>query len=662
MTGSRFDKIKLYVILVSILEFFSIVFSAIVFDISVIFLASVIFLINIVLIGLLIYVNAKEKKDRLIDIAKILGSDAKEAFAYGDIGMLTYDENFIITWMSDFFIKRDINYIGEKVTKWIPEINKIFQGDEDNIIKLYQDAYYEIERKADSQMLFFKDITYLHQLELSYEAEHVVVGLIHLDNYDEATQYQEEMNISIIDSEIKQPIIDWAKANGMLIKRIKNDRFMVVLNEAIFNKLVEQRFMIMQEIQKTSDDYAIPITLSMAFARGTNDFQQLDEMLNSLLELAQSRGGDQVAIKKFGEDVKYIGGTREAQEKRSKVRVRVMAQTLRELIEQSHNVLIVGHKETDFDCMGAALGMSRIVRSYNKVVSIVYQEGDIEAKLASALDKYSASLHERFNFINEIEALSILQDDTLVIMVDHHNVEQTNAPELIKQAKQIVVIDHHRRRSDFTFMPLLVYIETGASSVSELVTELFPYQLSKVSISEEEATIMFTGILIDTNRFKVRTGSRTFEAASQLKALGADTIEADELLKDDYDEFALKTGVLKYCEKLDNGIIVAPYIAEQLLSRSLMSQVANDILSIQNVEAAFVIAMIDENEVAISARSIGNVNVQVILEQMRGGGHFSAAALQRKNSTVNEIYNELKNVLKDYFAHKEIKNESNTTE
>ncbi|MEA5026936.1 Cyclic-di-AMP phosphodiesterase GdpP [bioreactor metagenome] len=660
MSLSKFDKFKLYVFLIAMVELISIIFGAVLFGFNVVFLAIVIFVISIVMIILLLYAREKEKHDRIVEVSKILGSDAKEAFAYGDIGMLTYDENFVITWMSDFFISREINYIGEKVTKWLPDINRIFQGDEDSIVLEFQDAYYEIERKADSQMLFFKDITYEHQLELSYENEKVVVGLIHLDNYDEATQYQEEMNISIIDSEIKQPIIDWAKAKGMLIKRIKNDRFMVVLNETIFAKLVEARFSIMQEIQKTSDSYAIPITLSMAYARGTTDFQQLDEMLNNLLELAQSRGGDQVAIKKFGEDVKYFGGNREAQEKRSKVRVRVIAQTLRELIEQSHNVIIVGHKEMDFDCMGAAIGMSRIVSTYNKVVSIVYQDGDMEEKLAAALNKYSVQLQARLNFVNEIEALSILEESTLVIMVDHHNIQQTNAPELINRAKRIVVIDHHRRKTDFSFMPLLVYIESGASSVSELITELFPYQLSKVNVSEEEATIMFTGILIDTNRFKSRTGSRTFEAASQLKSLGADPVEADELLKDNYAEFELKTGVLKYCEKLDNGVIVTPYGGDTLLSRSIMSQIANEILSVQNIEAAFVIAMIDDDTVALSARSTGNINVQVIVEQMHGGGHFTAAALQRKDGTVEEIYSELKNVLANYFSERKNENESDT--
>ncbi|MDD3924838.1 MAG: DHH family phosphoesterase, partial [Erysipelotrichaceae bacterium] len=226
MTLTKFDKFKLYVFLAMVIEVIVIVFSAVVFGPQTIFLAVFIFVVDFVFVIVLMLMHQKEKRDRLIDIAKILGTDAKEALNYGDIGMLTYDDDFVITWMSDFFIKREINHISEKVTKWIPEVNQIFQGEKDRIVNEYQDRVYEIERKANSQMLFFKDITEQYKLSTAYDDEKVVVGLIHLDNYDEATQYQEEMNISIIDSEIKQPIIDWSKANGMLIKRIKNDRFM----------------------------------------------------------------------------------------------------------------------------------------------------------------------------------------------------------------------------------------------------------------------------------------------------------------------------------------------------------------------------------------------------------------------------------------------------
>ncbi|TFG83495.1 MAG: DHH family phosphoesterase, partial [Erysipelotrichales bacterium] len=546
-----------------------------------------------------------------------------------------------------------------KVTSWIPKCNDLFTGDEETITVDVDDYIYQIVRKEDGQTLFLKDVTVLNHISDLYEKEQVVLGLIHLDNYEETIQYEEEQKIAIIDSRLRQPMVEWAKNKGMFVKRIKSDRYLLVLNEKIFAELMNDRFSILNYIRNTAQDMDVAITLSMAFARGTGDFNQLEEMVNNLLELAQSRGGDQIAIKRFGEDVKYFGGTSEAQEKRSKVRVRVIAQTLRDLIQQSSDIIVVGHKEMDFDCLGAAVCISRIVQSYGKPVRIVTKSGGIEAKLNSAMLRYKDVLALNHTMINEAEAMDNLSKDTLVIMVDHHIANQSNAQSVIEKAKKVVVIDHHRRNSDFNFNPVLVYLETAASSTSELVTELIPYQTNPVQLDGTEATLALTGILIDTNRFRNRTGSRTFEAASLLKKYGADTYEADDLLKDDYTDFELKTKILKSCERVD-GFAIATLDDGSVAPRAILSQVADSMLSIKEVEAAFVIANIDEKTVALSARSKGKINVHAIVEKMNGGGHFSAAALQRENTTVDKLKEELEEVLKQYLEEEEHENESHT--
>lgn len=619
------------------------------------FLALAVYVILTVILVVMLTKSEASRHNKLVDLSKVIGRDANEAFNYAKIGLLTYDESFNITWMSDFFLQRDINFIGQKITKWIPEVNRIFQEDEESIVVEYaeKNQFFQVIRKQDSQMLFFLDVTDRHNLETRYDNEKVVLGLIHLDNYDEATQYEEETRISIIDSEIKQPVIEWAISHNMLIKRIKSDRYLIALNEEILSKLYAENFSILDKIRKASDEYPIPITLSMAIARGTSNYRQLDEMLNDLLELAQSRGGDQIAIKVYGQDVKYIGGNSEAKEKRSKVRVRVIAQSLRELIKQAKDVIIVGHKETDFDCMASAIGVSRIVQVYHKPVSIVVDPDNVEKQLSLCLKKYNDKLTEWHNFVTEDQALAMLDDNTLVIMVDHHNLVQCNASRLIQAAKKIVVIDHHRRTGDFEFNPIMVYLEASASSAAELVTELLPYQTTTVDISEVEATIMYTGVYLDTMGFVARTSSRTFEAVADLKKLGADTLEAKNFLKEDYNEFELKSNILNNCEKYDNGIVIATYNGNKKLSRSLISQVANQILNIQEVEASFVIGNLDDDTVAMSARSNGNINVQLILEQMHGGGHFSQAGLQRSATTVDEIKKELLQNIDGYFKSRE---------
>lgn len=644
-----FDRLKSKIAIILLFEII-ILFIFFIFLFNYVYLLLFIYLLmNISFIYLIIQTYEKDQRDRIFSITRVLGKDAKDALEIGGVGIVTYDENYNVTWMSEIFDQRGISLIGSKITALSPEINKLFTGDSESLTIEVNDTIYEVIRKDNAQLLFFRDITEINRLESAYEDEQVVLGLIHIDNYEETTQYEEEQKIALIDSQIRQPVVDWAKKHGMFLRRIKSDRFLVVLNERIYKNVMNNRFDILSYIRKAAADADVAITLSMAFSRKTSDFLQLEEMVNTALELAQSRGGDQVAIKSFNEDTKYFGGSSQAQEKRSKVRVRVIAQTIRDLIQQSKTVIIVGHKEMDFDCMGAAIGMSRIALSYDKEVYIVSKSGGTEIKLSGALSKYKEILNQRHRFVSESEALEILDANTLVIMVDHNNAVFSNATSVIEKAKKVIVIDHHRRSSDFTFNPVLVYIESSASSVSELVAELFPYQVSNVDISMEEATIMFTGMLIDTNRFRNRTGSRTFEAASVLKNMGADTVEADNLLKDEFGEFELKTSMLKCSQQRAKGVVIAPYEEKTIVSRSIMSQVAEMLLSVKNVEASFVVARIDDHQVAVSARSKGKINVQVIMEKLSGGGHFSAAALQRENTTIEQMVVLLDKSIQEYF-------------
>jgi c-di-AMP phosphodiesterase-like protein len=265
------------------------------------------------------------------------------------------------------------------------------------------------------------------------------------------------------------------------------------------------------------------------------------------------------------------------------------------------------------------------------------------------LENHEDELASRHEFISEKDALELYNESTLVVMVDHHKKQQSNGSALLDIAKKIIVIDHHRRNDDFPFDPMMVYIESSASSVAELITELIPYFALPIDLSNIEATIMLTGIMVDTNRFRNRTGSRTFEAASALKSYGADPIAADSMLKDEYEEFMLKTSILSFAQYLDNNVVLVPYKESKPISRTLMSQVADYLLNVKGVEASFVCARIDSNLIAISGRSKGNVNVQVIMEALHGGGHFTAAAAQKENTTVDALSEELKLALKVYF-------------
>ena len=596
-------------------------------------------------------------REQSAGVQEILGSAAKDAFLFGETGMITYDDDYVITWMSDLFQERGIDRIGYKLLSWLPEADPLLSGADETAQVQLDDRTYVIQRKADEPMILFRDITEERNAVLNYKEGCPVVGIAVLDNYDESTQYEDDAAVANINTAVRTPLTDYCRERGILLKRISNSRYYMILNEKMFSDLAADHFSVVNTVRKQAQKQDVSITLSLAFARGSNRYDELDELAVKLMEIAQNRGGDQVIVQKIGEDVKYFGGSSEAAEKRSRVRVRVMGHTLRELISRSSNVIICGHRNMDFDCVGAAIGVARAAQSLHKQTCIIEKTGGVEEKLLAVLKENMEELKEEVQFVTENEALNQLQPNTLVIMVDHHIARQSNGSKVLETAKKVAVIDHHRRTADMGVKPIFVYIEAGASSACELITELFPYISPRVEISELDANIMLAGMMIDTNRFHVRTGSRTFEAAGVLRKLGADPMEVDEFLKDTYDEFTLKAACMSVSKRHDHGVITVPY-TKMALSRAMMSQVADSLLGIQDVEAVFVIANDTDGETAISARSNGKVNVQVIMEKMNGGGHMTAAAMQRKRCSIDELEKELLAKVDEYFE--EVLHEGNS--
>lgn len=655
--SEKFDRLSLKILLGILAQTIVLILFWVFLDQYLYICQFIFLLIDFFLLYLLVYINRKTYSSRVTSVSDILGKDAEEAFLFGDVGLVTYNEENEITWMSELFETRKIEYVGEKLTTWLPELADVVKGEVSEVEILYRQRKYDITRFDNNRILFFKDITDFSTLKEVNENKQIVLGVIHLDNYDETTQYEEDQRVLYINSHIRQPVLDWARDNGIVLRRLRSNRFFLILNEEIYKKLVADHFSILGYIRKVSVDYDVAITLSMSFARKSSDLLELEELVNSGLELAQGRGGDQIVVKTKGEEDRFIGGGSEALEKRSKVRVRVMAQTIKDRVEKSKNVIIVGHKKADFDCIGSAIGVSRIIQSIKTDVSIVLEDNEIEEKLYGAIHKYYGVLRSKHRFVNIETALSMINKQTLVIMVDHHSLSQCMAPAIVKKAKQIMVIDHHRRHGDFEFKPILSYIEPSASSASELVTELFAYQTPAIDLSDEESTLMYTGILIDTNRFRNRSGSRTFEAVSILRMMGADPLEADSLLKDNYEDFEIKAQLMSRASINEYQMAITIY-DEKPIQRSIMSQVADTLLNINGVSASFVVGKVDQNNLAISARSNGKVNVQRIMEKMGGGGHFSAAAMQVENTTKEALESQLNETIKQYVEEVYKENES----
>ena len=588
-------------------------------------------------------------------IENSIDNAVNETLKEGSIGVLVYNDNYEITWMSAFFKERAIDQVGEKVLTWLPDLQDLIQGNTERCIVNIGDDTFSISKKDNSSYLMFRDVTTEYKLNRKIADDAYVMGIVNFDNYDEYRENDDDM--SFINSNIKVPVIDYFKKYNVVYKTLRSSKMLIVLNEKSYRKLVEDKFSILDTVKSEAKKGGLDITLTIGIARGSDNLDELDDEAQELLELGQSRGGDQVVCRKLGEEVIFFGGSSEAKEERSRVKTRVLANSIRDIISKADNVIIVGHKEMDADCLGSALCMSNISNSLNKDTYILCKSGGIEAMINEVFKKYDSLLTDKHHFVNETEAINLCNENTLVIMVDHHMAASSNGSELLKNAKNIIIVDHHRRKADLDIDPLLIYIQAAASSTCELAIELLNYMPRKIDILAQEANIMYLGILIDTDRFRVRTNNRTFDALKQLRDLGADPTVCDELAAEPFEQVNKRTQIINSARKYRGNIAISS-MNEGIYNRSIASQACDMLVKIREIEAAFVICMNDKNEVVVSARSKGNINVQVIIEKMNGGGHMTAAGLQRKDTTVAKVENELLNVLEKFF--KEEKNEGNT--
>jgi c-di-AMP phosphodiesterase-like protein len=591
------------------------------------------------------------------DISRVLGRDAKEALTFGNVGILIYDDDYMVTWASGYFKDRGLDLEHKKLTSWVPSIKELFDGQVDTITAKSKGQVYEISKKSDSQVLFVKNITMEFKLKKQVTSHQVVIGLLQLDNYLEYQNYENEEMIENINAHLRAPLITWAKQHDMLVRRLRSDRFLVVLDYKIFQKIQAENFSILQLIKDEADKLDVSITLSMAFAYGTDDFTALDNMVNELIELAQSRGGDQTAIRKFGGSVTFVGGNSELSTQRSKVRVRIMAQSIQEAVRESDKVYIAGHVNTDFDCMGAAIAMANWVKTLNKQAYIVLKDVPWDLQLQQTMNEYKSELGCRLNFISAAEAKEHFnKKKDLLVMVDHSVPSISSAQALLAEAERVVVIDHHRRSENFVNHPLLTYIESSASSTCELLVELLQNTPKHVPIYEADATIMYLGVLVDTNRFKMHTSARTFETVAQLRSWGANAQVAEKALCEDLALFQKKNEMVSSGKLYNDKYMICT--SEKPVSRTIMSQVSDAMLRIKGAQASFTIApdVANPSQIAISARSDGSFNVQKIMEQMQGGGHFAAAATCIKDKSLQEIEKWLESLL----DQGEVNNESHT--
>ncbi len=490
--------------------------------------------------------------------------------------------------------------------------------------------------------LYFIDITNHEKLKVLHTSEQICMAVVNIDNYDELIAGAGEEGELTLANEIDKVVRAWAAKLDASVTRHKEDRYFILFKYKHYAALVESKFSVLDEVRNIHTEADFPVTLSIGIGLFGKTPAETDQYANDALEIALGRGGDQVVVKNIA-NFEYYGGKSQTVEKRNKGKSRMIAHALRQYINQSSKVIIMGHRNPDMDCFGAALGISRVATTVKKDAYIVIN-GFNEA-LASIYQ--AAKETEDYNFITSEKAMSLADEKTLVIVLDTHRPGMVECPELLS-AEKLVVIDHHRKAEDAVTGTIMSYMEPYASSTCELVAEILQYILEKKTITKMEADALLAGITVDTNRFAVKTGVRTFEAASWLRRSGADTASVKRYFQSNLETFQTRAKSIANAEFLDGGVAMSVCQGKSPNASIINSQVADELLTIQGIRATFVAGQNHLGQTVVSARSLGEVNVQLIMEKLGGGGHLNTAGAQVQESP-EEILEKIKEIIPQFL-------------
>ncbi|KIX90825.1 hypothetical protein TP70_04930 [Staphylococcus microti] len=581
--------------------------------------------------------------DRYIDSlsAKVsLGSE--RAIQSMPMGLIVLDDAEQIEWVNPFMTERlDRNVISDPINEVYPNILK--QLEKAKEIEFQDGPYaYRVKYSEDEKILYFLDMTEETEIRQEYEDQQPIIATLFLDNYDEITQNMNDTQRSEINAMVTRVISRWAQSHNVYFKRYSSDQFVAYLNRRILREIEEDKFDILSQLREKSSGYRAQLTFSIGVGEGSENLIDLGELSQSGLDLALGRGGDQVAIKNINGNVRFYGGKTDPMEKRTRVRARVISHALKDILLEGDKVIVMGHKRPDLDAIGAAIGVTRFAMMNNLDAYIVLNDSDIDPTLQRVMNEIDEKPELKERFITSDDAWNMMTSKTTLVIVDTHKPEMVIDENILNKANRKVVIDHHRRGDSFISSPLLVYMEPYASSTAELVTELLEYQPTEQRLTRLESTVMYAGIIVDTRNFTLRTGSRTFDAASYLRAHGADTILTQHFLKDDIETYINRSELIRTVELQDNGIAIARGADNKAYHPVTVAQAADELLSLDGVEASYVVARREDDLVGMSARSLGGFNVQLTMEALGGGGHLTNAATQIKNVTVEEAIQQLK--------------------
>ncbi|HZK01898.1 MAG TPA: DHH family phosphoesterase [Anaerovoracaceae bacterium] len=635
-------------------------FILLLFSLGLLYFNRIVGIVALVATAVLVFYYRKitdKRTDIFEEYAKAVADNLDETirhFIYKNpfpLCMVDPQENLV--WFNDKF--QEIFQEAEMLNSSIAELSGLKYLDlsgqkaEDRyILTGHKDRIYRIlpstmdDKKGSNIMIYWQDVTNLENLKNLYNDEKICYAYINIDNHDELVTAASDEKKGMLTAQIEAIIRQWInRMNGTMV-RYKSGKYFVIFEQKFIESIEAAKFAILDEVRSIEIEGDFPPSLSIGVGVGGKTLNELEEYALAALDLALGRGGDQAVIKRKNR-IEYFGGKLQTVEKRNKGKSRIMAHALRQMIDQSGRVIIMGHRNPDMDSLGSALGISRIVKNRNKEGAIVI--GNYGTPISKLYQ--SAIESGQYRFISPEEARSIADKDTLIIVVDTHRPSLLDVPEILTMSDKIVVIDHHRKAEDSIENATLTYMESYASSTSELIAEILQYMDDgRKKIEKLEAEALLAGIIVDTKSFTIKTGARTFEAASWLRRNGADTANVRKLFQTDMDSFKLKATIIANSEMIADGIAISVCEGRHKNIQILTSQAADELLNIQGIRASFVAGTDEAGMTVISARSLGGINVQTIMEKMGGGGHLATAGTQI-NKSVDEAVDELRELIRE---------------
>ena len=628
-------------------------------------------LIFIAVVAYSYYANNRRKSEiseTLQDLTLSVDTAAKSSLINSPFPLVILESNGNIIWRSSKFISEfegfDIhNYLNnliDDIKLEIEETEKDASKEKEfsKHIELH-DKNYEVlgkfvhSKKYDKKhvdkymmMFYFIDETENVKLQKEYKDSKSCVTIMMIDNYEETMQQLESEEKPQVTAEIDKCIYEWTnQTNGVLIKSDR-DRYVYLFEQRYFEKVKEDKFSILDKVKEIQTKENVQITLSIAVSNDGMTDKEKYKSAQAAMDVVLGRGGDQAVIRE-NEIYKFYGGRAQEVEKRTKVKARVVAHALENLIKDANKVMIMGHTNPDIDCMGSSMGIYRLVKSLGKKAYI------IDSNETNTLQSFKTDLAKEPEYEDILISKEVAEEnvdkETLVVIVDTHKSTYVEAPELLNKTDKIVIIDHHRRSADYIENATLTFQEVYASSAAELVTELLQYAEVHVDLKTIEAESLYAGIMMDTKNFTFKTGVRTFEAAAYLRRCGVNIIRVKKWFQSNLDTFNKIAGIVKKAEIVNNTIAIATYEKKDKESSLICAKAADELLTISDITASFVMGK-SGNKICISGRSIGDINVQVILEKLGGGGHITLAGAQVEGMTMEETKQELINRINEYFS------------